>query len=341
MTVDGRPLTAVLDTGVSYSVLAERYVTAHHLPVRSGGEAQAVGGAVALGWTDTGTLAIGGLTRTGGGLSVATLPATATGGVKAVDLLIGRDLTGSAALDIDFVNHRFRLIPSGRLPFTGATAPLSLAPQSRVYVSELELGARTLRPVIVDTGDGATVTVSEAGWRASGIAAPTTSAVAYGLAGPIVTTVAVVPIMHVGDLLARNVEVRVEPSGGFSDAIGTAGRIGTGFLQRYRVLLDPAAGHLVFSPGPTADEPPLRSTSGLLLGLAKDRLRVLHVMRNGPAEAGGWHAGEEICSIDGQPIRPDYASTPLAGWAIGAPGRTVALRLCNGSTRSLTLRAFY
>jgi hypothetical protein len=341
MTLNGQPVIALLDTGVSFSVLARQYVEAQHLPVRAGGEAQAVGGMVAIGWADTSILTIGGLTRTGGGLSVAQLPALATGSVEAVDLLVGRDLIGHMALDIDFARDRFRLLPTGRMPFAGATAPLTISADHHVYVTRMTLGSRTLQPVIVDTGDGSMVTVTAAEWRAANVGTPSTTAIAFGLAGPIVTWVAVVPELRLGTLRARAVEVRVEPPGGFSDTIGVAGRIGTGFFQRYRVLLDPAAGHLVLSPGPDADKPPLRSTSGLLLGLSKDRLRVLHVMRGGPAEAAGWKRGETICRVDGQPIGPDYASSPLASWLIGAPGRTVSLGLCDGTVRALTLRSFY
>jgi C-terminal processing protease CtpA/Prc len=112
-------------------------------------------------------------------------------------------------------------------------------------------------------------------------------------------------------------------------------------LQNYRVLLDPGAGRMVLKPGPDADAPPLRSTSGLLVGLERDRLKVLHVMRGGPAAAVGWKPGETICRINGQPITADYPTSALAKWAIGAPGTAVRLDLCDGTVRTLILRRFY
>ena len=341
--LDGMPLTAILDTGVSYTVLSRKVVDARRLPVVDGPTATAIGGNVAIGWAATRSLALGGLTRFGGRVAVAPLPAIATGGAQAVDLLIGRDLIGGYALDLDFANHRLRLLPSGRMPFAGASAPLTIVPDRLVYATELTLGDRRLRPMLLDTGDGAAVTVTDAAWRSGGQAAlPTTTALAYGLAGPLVTTLAIVPSLAIGALQARDVEVRVEPAGGFSDAIGAAGRIGTGFLQHYRVLLDPGAGHIVFSPGPDADRPPLRSTSGLLLGILRDRLRVLHVMRGGPAaRAGDWHDGDEICAVDATPIDRGYPTSPLARWSVGQPGRAVALTMCDGTTRRLTLATFY
>ena len=342
MMLDGLPVTAVLDTGVSYSVLARASRAADPARIEAGGNASAIGGSVAVGWLPTRELTMGGLTRRGGKISVADLPALATGSARAVDLLVGRDVTGGQALDIDYANRRFRLLPSGRMPFVGDVAPLSISAARHVYESAIQLGGRTVAPIIVDTGDGSAVTVTDAAWRSAGLTTvPTTSTISFGLAGPTVSTLAIVPTVTIGARTAHDVEVRVEPLGGFSQAIGVAGRIGSGFLQNYRVLLDPLARRMILSPLPAADRPPLRSTSGLLLGLDKDRLRVLHVMRGGPAAATGWRPGDEICAVDGVAVPADYATSPMASWSVGVPGRDVKLGLCGGTTRSLTLARFY
>jgi hypothetical protein len=350
MTVDGKAVTAILDTGVSYSVLARRSAVADLARIKTNGTATAIGGAVPIGWLPTKTITIGGLSRRGGGLSVAELPAFATGSAAPVDLLVGGDITGGQALDIDFPHHRFRIIASGRMPFRGATAPLTISPGRRLYESAITLGGRRLAPVVIDTGDGSAITVAASAWR--DVAPPgvvTTSAVSYGLAGPTVSEMAIVPDVRVGGNAGRDAEVRIEPQGGFSDMIGVAGRIGSGFLQRYRVLLDPKAGQMILEPGTDADDPPLRSTSGLLIGIEPaapsarlpTRLKVLHVMKGSPAATAGWHDGEQICTIDGQPIPDDYAASPLAHWSVGTPGRVVRLGLCGGVTRALTLARFY
>jgi hypothetical protein len=342
MSVDGRPATAILDTGVSFSVLSRKFGGLDPARVQPSGEASAIGGAVPIGWTPTATVALGGVTRTGGGLIVATLPAVATGSAAGVDLLVGRDLLAPYALDIDYAARRFRLLPSGRLPFRGAVASLGVSATRRVYETELRLGGRRVRPVIVDTGDGSALTVTRATWaRAKLGALPTTSSLSFGLAGSVVHDLAIVPALGLGALSARNVEVRIEAADGFSGQIGVAGRIGTGFLQRHRVLLDPGAGRMVLSPGPRADAPPIRSTSGLLLGILPNRIRVLHVMRNGPAAASGWRDGDLICAVNGVAITPAYPTSPLALWTVGEPGRIVRLRTCAGVERALTLRRFY
>ncbi|EZP56523.1 aspartyl protease family protein [Sphingomonas sp. RIT328] len=346
LTLDARPVTAILDTGVSYSVLASKSAAADPARITADGQATAIGGggngAVAVGWLPTRRLVIGGLTRSGGGVTVADLPALATGSAQAVDMLIGRDVTGGHALDIDYANHRFRLLPSGRLPFVGAIAPLTISAGRRVYESSATIAGKRLSPMIVDTGDGSALTLSAASAASAGIAKlPTTTTISFGLAGETVSTLAILPAVEIGQQQIRNVETRVEPPAGFSETIGVAGRVGSGLLQSYRVLLDPGAGRMVLKPGPDADAPPLRSTSGLLVGLTRDRLKVLHVMRGGPAAAAGWRAGETICRINDAPVTADYPTSALAKWAIGTPGTVVRLGLCDGTVRTLTLRQFY
>ncbi|WP_287977145.1 hypothetical protein [Sphingomonas sp.] len=342
LTLDARSLVAILDTGVSHSVLARKSAAADPARITDGGKATAIGGAVPIGWLPTARLSLGGLTRTGGGVTVADLPALATGSATPVDILVGRDIVAGQALDIDFANHRFRLLPSGQLPFAGALAPLSVSPTRRVYESSATIAGRRVAPLVLDTGDGAALTLSEPTWRAvrpNGL--PTTTTISFGLAGAVTSTLAILPRLSIGERVAREVEVRVEPEGGFSEQIGVAGRIGSGFLQHYRVLLDPSAGRMVLQPGPDADVPPLRSTSGLLVGMEQGRLKVLHVMRDSPAAMTGWAAGDMICTIDGAAIPADYARSALADWSIAPPGTIVRLGLCGGATRSLTTRRFY
>lgn len=343
MTVNGRSATAILDTGVSYTVASRAFATLLGLKPAASGRAAAIGGTVPLAWAGIESLAVGGLSRAGGRIAVADLTAIATGTAEPVEMLVGADLLGGHALDIDYDSRRFRLLRSGRMPFTGVTAPLGLARDSGVFVSEITLGARRLRPMIVDTGDGSAVTVSrEALATAKLPPVPQTSAVAFGLGGALETDLMVLPQLRLGGLTARNVELRVEHAQGFSASMGTAGRIGSGLLQRYRVLLDPSAKRMILAPGKTADRAPLKSTSGLLVAHDGDALRVLHVMRNSPAARDGWATGERICAIDGARVPPDYATNRVAIWPADSPGRTVTLGLCDGrGERSLTLASFY
>jgi hypothetical protein len=331
--LNGRPVRAVLDTGLTNTLATTEFATRARLAGGKSQPALAIGGGVRVAWAPGGTLVIGGLTRRGGRIAIPDAPGQERFGA---DLLIGSDVLSCCALDIDYAVRRFRIIPSGRMPFTGRTAPLALQRGSEVPVTEIRLGGARLRPMIVDTGDGAAVTLSRPAWTSANYRGATlTTTLGWGIGGALVSEVAVVTGFNFAGAALPETELRIEGEGGYSAAAGAAGRIGTGLLLGYRVLLDPKAGRMILQPNP-APSPVLRSTSGLLLGAEGTHLRVLHVMRGSPAAETGWREGETICNADGAPVY----GRPIE-WSAGTPGRVVRLGLCDGTERSLTLRKFY
>lgn len=330
--LNGRPVRAVLDTGLTNTLATTEFATRARLATGRSQPALAIGGGVRVAWAPGGTLVIGGLTRRGGRIAIPDAPGQDRFGA---DLLIGSDVLNCCALDIDYAARRFRILPSGRLPFAGHAAPLALQRDSGVPVTEIRLGNARLRPMIVDTGDGASITLSRAAWVSADYRGATlTTTLGWGIGGALVSEVAVVGGFSFAGAPLPETELRIEGEGGYSAAAGAAGRIGTGLLLGTRVLLDPRAGRMILQTGTAA--PVLRSTSGLLLGAEGTHLKVLHVMRGSPAMATGWREGETICSTDGAPVY----GRPI-DWSAGAPGRVVTLTLCNGSERKLTLRRFY
>ena len=332
--LNGRPVRAVLDTGLTNTIVTRDFAARARLATVRRQSARAIGGAIQIDWAPGGTLVVGGLTRRGGRIAIPDVPSEGRFGG---DLVIGSDVLSCCALDIDYPTRRFRILATGRLPFTGQTAPLRVRPGNSVPLSEIQFGGVRLRPLLVDTGDGAAITLSHAAWASTGYRGTQLSTtLGWGLGGPTVTEVAVLTGFSLAGVALPETELRIEEEGAYSVAEGVAGRIGTGLLLRYRVLLDPRAGRMVLQPGAMAAAPVLRSTSGLLLGAEGTHLRVLHVMRGSPAAETGWRAGETICAADGVAV----AGRPVE-WSAGAPGRTVALTLCDGSERRLTLRKFY
>jgi hypothetical protein len=330
--LNGRPVRAVLDTGLTNTIATQDFATRARLAIGRSQRALAIGGGVEVAWAPGGTLVIGGLTRRGGRIAIPNAPGQDRFGA---DLLIGSDVLSCCALDIDYAVRRFRILPSGRMPFTGHTAPLALQRDSGVPVTEIKLGGARLRPMIVDTGDGAAVTLSRAAWLSANYRGATlTTTLGWGIGGALVSEAAVITGFGFAGTPLPETELRIEGEGGYSAAAGAAGRIGTGLLLGYRVLLDPKAGRMVLQPGPVV--PVLRSTSGLLLGAEGTHLRVLHVMRGSPAAESGWREGETICKADGEPV----AGRPIE-WSAGTPGRVVAITLCDGNERKLALRKFY
>jgi hypothetical protein len=344
MTINGVPAIALLDTGLNYSAVSGEFARKAKLAIDAGAPTQgvALGGSVAVQWAATRSVAFGALTRSGGRVAVIDLPRLLASASGATDVLVGTDLIAAYALDIDFAHRRFRLLPSGRMPFAGARVPLTLRRGTDLYLSEVILGRRRVRPLLVDTGDGGGLSVARSEWRAARLPVRgVTSTIAFGAGGIVNAGLAISDQVTLGGVATGPVEIRIEGDGGFTRQVRVAGRIGTGLLLRYRVLLDPTAGQMLLQPNPEAPSAPLRSTSGLLLGYDRARLRVLHVMAGGPAAKAGWKADELICAVDGQPV----TLTPEGGvdvrWGADRPGRVVRLTLCDGPERTLTLASFY
>lgn len=342
LTIGGRPATAILDTGMTDTMVSERFAATAGIRPRQRQRGTAIGGQVAIGWADAPTLVIGGLTRSGGRIGIAPMETPPEANVVTADMLIGADVLSCCAIDVDYPGRRFRILASGRMPFTGFTAPLSHGRGRSVWVTELTVAGTRLRPMLVDTGDGTWASLTQPAWLSTGYRdATVTTTLGYGLGGPSVTEAAVVPDARIAGADTGEIEVRIEEANGYSGHAGFAGRIGNALLMRFRVLFDVRAGRMVLQSAAPGAAPYIRSTSGLLMGYAERSLRVLHVMRGSPAADAGWRAGDAICAANGTPITDAASAQALSGWTAGPPGTQVRLTLCDGTERTLTLRRFY
>ncbi|WP_213981895.1 aspartyl protease family protein [Sphingomonas sp. dw_22] len=342
LTIDGKPATAILDTGMTDTMLSDRFAAIAGIRPRQRQRGTAIGGQVAIGWAAGPTLVIGGLTHSGGRIGIAPMETPPEANVVTADMLIGADVLSCCALDIDYPGRRFRILASGRMPFTGFTAPLAHARGRSVWVTELAIAGTRLRPMLIDTGDGTWVSLTRPAWLSTGYrGAQITTTLGYGLGGPSITEAAVIPNATIAGTDTGEIEVRIEDANGYSGRAGLAGRIGSALLMRFRVLFDVRAGRMVLQSAASDAAPYIRSTSGLLMGYAERSLRVLHVMRGSPAAETGWREGDAICVANGTPITDAASAQALSGWTAGPPGTAVRLTLCDGTERTLTLRRFY
>lgn len=334
--IGGERVVALLDTGVSVTVITPALAERLRLRASANGQVEALGGSVGVGWASGPRIVLAGTPRSIGRVAIAALDPLAAPGDAPVEMLAGADLLAGVAIDIDYPARRLRLLPSGRLPFVGTRLPLNRMAGSAALWSEVTLGRTRIRRMLVDTGDGGALTLTAAHWAATRPAVPLTTSISWGLTGPVVNGLAVTGNARLGPLRTGEIEVRVERDDGFSARVGANGRIGGGLLSRWRVLLDPGAGLMLVSATGTMPPAPVRSTSGLLVLPRDGALDVVHVMRGSPAEANGWTAGARICTVDGRP-----AAERDTGWTAGAPGTKVTLGLCDGEPRELVLARFY
>lgn len=206
--------------------------------------------------------------------------------------------------------------------------------------------------LIVDTGATKTVLFEDSlaelvhgssEWRAlRGLSVPT-------LVGNSEARVALVPALEleadsgaVRQLAVDAVVLRTELSGALSSVTGLSihGLLGSGFLQRYRVVIDYPDRILWLTPRSEriAGRPYEYSHPGLQIERWDAALRVVAVAEGSPAARAGISVGDEITSVNGLAVSGGRTARPTPDVARvtrlleGPPGTRVTVTLRRGET---------
>lgn len=262
-------------------------------------------------------------------------PASKMMGQK-MDLILGGDILRKRAVSINFGERQFRLLPSGFAPINFTRIPVyasRFAPLVTVQVGGEKLMAQ------VDFGSGGDLRISPEAWaRVKPAGARATDAVSSGANGRLlIESRARLPHLRIGDFDEQQADVRIAPMpthlAGRADAI-----LGLGVLARYDLVLDIGAGNLWLRP--RASLVPRRvERTGLALVPDGPAAKIIHVSAGSPADRAGWKAGERICRINDGKV--DVQNSDGYSWAYGAEGSVLAIDLCSGEKRRLTLQSYY
>lgn len=250
----GVPIRIVVDSGAQFSAidrgLAERLDLPQ--PVALPMLAYGVSGQPSLTHTVRFDLAFEGLAVRGMRAAVLDIAGLSAATGREFQLLLGRDVLRELVLDADFPRDRVRFHrPEGYVPPLDARpVPLKLtggAPMTSVRVED-----SPALDVLVDTGATGTLALSTEAARNAGLLAPgrpVTRAQSVSLGGVSLDQMVRARTVQAAGLTLRAVDVQVySPS-----ARGPIpqGLLGTGFLRRFRMILDLDGGRLLLvPPGP-------------------------------------------------------------------------------------------
>lgn len=336
MTVQGRPATAILDSGADFSVVDNGFATSAALSPSASGQIDATIGELSVGKIPAIALELPGqFTAQIPVLSADLSKASQIYGRK-IDFILGGDILRKLAVAIDFGGQRFRFGRTGLQPAGLQAIPIELARFAPIV--PVQVGTQGLK-LLLDLGAGGDLGVSPDAWtRIKPQGVRMTDAAVAAANGEIgIFPRARITHLTIAGVDEPDVEVNVLPVP--VHVTGEAdGFIGLGILSRYDVVLDIPAGKLWLRPRKGAPPPPVDRT-GLGLVPDGDALKVLHVSPGSPAAGTGWKPGDRICSVDGAAARSDGSMRP--DWAVGKEGSTIAIELCNGQTRHLTLASYY
>lgn len=243
--VRGVPIRAVVDSGAQFSAIdrtlaARLGLEAAPLPMLAFG----VSGEPAVTHTVGLEVSIGAMRVTN--MRAATLELLALSGAmrRPFAMLVGRDLLGEVAADIDWPNGRAAFLrPEAFRPAPGAALARTRS-RGRALMTEVSIEAGAPIELMVDTGATSEIAVSEDTARRLGLlqGRPMQTGRSVSLGG--FSRDRVVRVSEVAFAGRRLQDVEVQIFTPAAPAPIPAGLLGVGILRRYRVGLDVGAGRL-------------------------------------------------------------------------------------------------
>ena len=336
VVLNGRPTKAMIDTGVDQLVVSKAYADAHHLPLTLWAKPESVGGATQLYTTPSVTLDVGGIrTVKPAAFTVTDLSRLNAVGLTDVEVVIGLPLLGPFEWQIDQDHHRFRLMRSGSIPVADGI-PIRVGPNNSRLVTNVSINGKSVSPTMIDTGSDSEVSLSSAAAQRTGFK-PQTDIGSVGAGGTVVQPLGRLTDFMLGKNKVPDAYATVEHANWWGSKEIQA-LVGMGVLRAYNMTVDLTAGRMLLEPRVPSLKPAYRSTSGIQGYTRNGRLSVAHVMSRSPAAAANLEPGDEICAIDQRAVSKNLVEDYFAH---AAPGTKHVLTLCDGTSRTITLRSFY
>lgn len=334
--IEGREATAMLDSGATFTALDAGFAKAAGLELGNSAAVGAAVGRVTAHKLPSVEFEIAGHLK--GRMPMAAIDLSRASAVlgRKLDVIVGGELLRKSAVLVDFSTQTLRFLRPGWRP-PGFTA-LIVRLDRHYPLVDVQVGDETL-VALLDLGSNGEIMVSPEAWsRIKPAGIRMSDGASSAVNGQIIVEgKATLPELRLAGLTEKQVEVRVGTTPRHISPKADA-LIGLGLLARYDMMLDIASGRLWLRP---RANPPLRLVDRSGLGLMPDGpgFKVMHVSKGSPAELAGWKAGERICEVNGAPIDPRQEAA--VRWKNGSEGTVVALGLCDGETRWLTLNSYY
>lgn len=335
IVLNGQPAKAVIDTGSDHVLLSKSYADVHHLPLTPWAKPVSFGGATPYYTTPSVTIDIGAVrTLKPGAVTVTDLSHVAVLNLDGVDVVIGLPVLGIFEWQVDQDHHRFRLMKSGTIPLADGIA-IRVGPQNSRLVTDVTVNGKAVSPVMIDTGADSEVSLSTKTAAMTGFA-PQTDMAAMGTGGIVIQPLGRLTDFMIGQHKVTGAYATVVSGDWWGSDI--QGLVGMGALRAYNLTVDLTAGKMTLEPRVRPAAPIERSLAGIQGFVRDGRWTVAHVMRNSPAITAGLKAEDAICAIDDKPVSQEMFDDY---WSWAAPGTRHILKLCDGTSRTITLRAFY
>lgn len=306
VSVDGRVITMILDTGAADSGLSD--AVAKSLGIKLAGSAQLVGN----GESDQRvSLARNVLFDVGGAeLTEKTVLIVPFGGLEARE---GRPIAGVLGLDLfrkyvvvlDYERKQVSLFDPKHFSYygSGITVPLPLFQASM----QMPGGQPISLQLAIDLGTYSALRLVPHFARKynllAGLGSPSLPSFGFGIGGEFPEKIARVANLQIGSLgIPATLASISEATHGATASSHYDGTIGGAILSRFTVTLDYPRSQMILEPNANFAIPFQADTSGLILCASGSDLKtisVLHVISNTPGARAGIQEGDVVVSVDG------------------------------------------
>jgi len=335
VVLNGHPTRALIDTGVDQLIVSKAYADVHRLPLTPWAKPVGSGGPAQYYTTPSVALDVGAFrTSKPGAFTVVDLSHLTGSGLNGVDVVIGLPLLGPFEWQVDQDHHRFRLLKSGSIPVSDGI-PIRVGPNNSRLVTDVSINGKSVSSMI-DTGSDDEISLASEAAETTGFE-PQTDIASIGMGGISVQSLGRLTDFMIG---TRKVTGAYATIGG-NDWWGSKeiqALVGMGVLRAYNMTLDLSARRMMLEPRLQPAAPIYRSSSGVQGFVRDGRWSIAHVMRNSPAAAASLKPGVEICAVDDKPVTQELID---GYWRQAALATQHVLKLCDGTSRTITLRSFY
>jgi predicted aspartyl protease len=331
------PLSFILDTGASVTVVNRAVAERLKLDLAAGEDATTGGGSVATASVSGVTLSVGDVS-----LSDVTLVAIDLSGLHAglgrpVDGILGYDIFQRYVVEIDYERGAVRLHEPAGYVYAGGGDSLPVVIEDRIPFAQLQLrgagGRLATAKVELDTGQTGAVTLIAPFVAANDLvgAEQPRLRIRTGalLSGAVTAEVVRLPEVRLGRFQVADPIVNVTPGAEGAGVSGaTAGLLGGEVLRRFKVIVDYSRSRVVLEPNAQLDAPMEFDMSGMSLAAVPadpSVYRVRALIEGSPATDAGVSVGDLLTGIDGTPVRAMTLDDIRRRFKV--PGRRFALTL--------------
>jgi hypothetical protein len=346
ITLNGHPVVAWLDSGVSVSTIDQLSAGALGVASRGAGvPLHGVGPSLTTGRYAPGVnIRIGALTLSNLTLGTTDLSELSKLAERPVSVILGWEIFNELAVDIDFAHHRlaFRDPENFEAPAGAVALPLTRDGNSRLVAVSVE-GRAPIQAVFDLGDDGAIDLFPDYAQAANLLAGRRTSQSLYGGFGGTAKETDI----RLGRVDFAGVDLTDVPGSIYAQrqrvtySTREQGVLGIDLLKRYRLVVDFSHDRLYAAPDPKAvAEPFEKNRLGLTAQPSGADLLVILVVPGGSSADAGLKEGDKIVAINGKAAS---LWTHQARHKLGEqpPGAVVKFTLDTGQERDVVLKDYY